>query len=119
MTIRLELSTAEAEALLTFGIYGATEYEDDPGAMPSRRFKAGTRALHKLGSAINAAGRVSGADARDYEEQLKTSKYSGVTPAHVTEIEQELKPPSGPRKTVSVAQWDLPPGVGLDSEMGL
>jgi hypothetical protein len=103
VTIRIELSTAEAEALYTFALYGETEYHPDGGGMPMHRhsFKAGGRGLYKLGAAIRES------QGNGDTGPPKVSKFRGVTL------------PKDPPKTVSVAEWDLPPGVGPDESMGL
>lgn len=102
--ITVELTDAEAAALYTFAAYGEAEYADaDPGGMQMNRqsFRAGGRGLDKLGAALSEGERV--------------------TPAHVTEIEEELRSSKfrGPVKTTSVAKWDLPPSAGPDESMGL
>jgi hypothetical protein len=101
VTIRVELSTAEAEALYSFATYGETEYESGGLPMHRHRFKAGGRGLYKLGAAIRES------QGNGDTGPPKVSKFRGVTL------------PKDPPKTVSVAEWDLPPGVGPDESMGL
>jgi hypothetical protein len=104
VTIRVELSTAEAEALYSFATYGETEYESGGLPMHRHRFKAGGRGLYKLGAAIRES------QGNGDTGPPKVSKFSGVRGA---------TPLKAQPKTRRVGEWELPPGVGPDESMGV